>query len=708
MRCTLSVVALFLILPSLLMADVPETLSYQGVLTDAGGVVVADGSYDVTFRLYDVPSGGSPLWEETQSLQVVKGIFNAVLGSSNPLTLPFDTTYYLGISVGGGAELTPRVELTSAPYSLNSDMVRGANILPSTGYVGVGTDQPDRDVHINRDADEEVGIIIENNNMGASSTVSVTFADENGGMAAIALHDDDHPEYSGAMSILNNRPGGYINFLTGSLERMVIAEDGRVGIGVKSPIQMLDVSGGIRIDNTATGVAGSIRWTGTDFEGYDGSGWLSLTSLGGSLPSGTDGQTLRHSRSGWEAVSNLYNDGENIGIGTTTPLTRLDILGGNWDLDNTEGDLRIGNEAYRLEIGVDTSDASKPGTAYIRSQGGWEQLVLGSGSEDVMKINGHGIVNVGSYSLSSIFNVYGAMRLYRSGLTTYGIRFYTDTEGGRINLYDELGTLTATIKADEGGEGGWLKVQGGESSFFTVDGYGSISHQAKVTIFAPSTGSGVVFDVGKTGDESVLLPNNSVSAVEMLNEGGVASAIDGYIQNIGDGDLLECTITAPSSGYVLVIATTLILIDHYEGDKDAVSVGISDVSGEYNAPWYRNRVVVPASLPTSGYESSTTVHGLFPVDAGTKTFYMVSTALNSPGSARAGNRTMTCIFIPTAYGNIDSPYMSAVGSGGNPSTQVVSKDRGNERERSIRANMERIQRELDEMRRQLDEIIEGE
>jgi len=38
----------------------------------------------------------------------------------------------------------------------------------------------------------------------------------------------------------------------------------------------------------------------------------------------------------------------------------------------------------------------------------------------------------------------------------------------------------------------------------------------------------------------------------------------------------------------------------------------------------------------------------------------------------------------------------------------VSNSRGNERERSIRANMERIQRELDEMRRQLDEIMEGE
>ncbi len=42
-------------------ADVPATISHQGLLTDEQGLAVPDGEYDLTARLYDVPSGGSSL-----------------------------------------------------------------------------------------------------------------------------------------------------------------------------------------------------------------------------------------------------------------------------------------------------------------------------------------------------------------------------------------------------------------------------------------------------------------------------------------------------------------------------------------------------------------------------------------------------------------------------------------------------------------------
>ncbi|MBL7045280.1 MAG: hypothetical protein ISR98_01640 [Parcubacteria group bacterium] len=53
---------------------------------------------------------------------------------------------------------------------------------------------------------------------------------------------------------------------------------GSVGVGVVTPKQKLDVDGGIEIGNTTTETAGAIRWTGTDFEGYNGSSWVSLVS----------------------------------------------------------------------------------------------------------------------------------------------------------------------------------------------------------------------------------------------------------------------------------------------------------------------------------------------------------------------------------------------------------------------------------------------
>lgn len=47
-----------------------------------------------------------------------------------------------------------------------------------------------------------------------------------------------------------------------------------------------------------------------------------------SLPTGTAGQTLRHDGTDWVANSLLYNNGTNIGIGTTTPTNILDVATG--------------------------------------------------------------------------------------------------------------------------------------------------------------------------------------------------------------------------------------------------------------------------------------------------------------------------------------------------------------------------------------------
>lgn len=106
------------------LGQIPQTISYQGVLTDANGKAVPDGNYSLTFKLYNVDSGGVELWTETYpAVAVVKGIFNVILGSVNPLTLPFNQQYWLGIAVDGAPELTPRIQLTSSAYSLNTQSV---------------------------------------------------------------------------------------------------------------------------------------------------------------------------------------------------------------------------------------------------------------------------------------------------------------------------------------------------------------------------------------------------------------------------------------------------------------------------------------------------------------------------------------------------------------------------------------------------------
>jgi len=103
--------------------QIPQTMSYQGILTDGSGVVVPDGSYGLTLRIYDVETNGTALWSETHpSVAVVNGIFNVILGSVNPLNIAFDAQYWLEVEVNGSV-LSPRVQLTSAAYSLNAQSV---------------------------------------------------------------------------------------------------------------------------------------------------------------------------------------------------------------------------------------------------------------------------------------------------------------------------------------------------------------------------------------------------------------------------------------------------------------------------------------------------------------------------------------------------------------------------------------------------------
>ena len=123
---------------------IPETMSYQGRLTDGSGNAVADGNYSLTFNIYDVSAGGSALWTETHgAVATVNGIFNVILGSNDALNIAFDKQYWLGIKVGGGAELTPRIQLTSSPYSLSGWRLTGnAGTSPPTNFLGTTDNTP--------------------------------------------------------------------------------------------------------------------------------------------------------------------------------------------------------------------------------------------------------------------------------------------------------------------------------------------------------------------------------------------------------------------------------------------------------------------------------------------------------------------------------------------------------------------------------------
>ncbi|MFH1683737.1 MAG: hypothetical protein ABIA67_02510 [Candidatus Margulisiibacteriota bacterium] len=111
-------------------AAFPQQINYQGKLTDASNVPVADGTLSIVFTIYDAASGGSSLWTETQSVSTESGFFNVVLGSATSIGLDVFTgeASYLGIKVGTDSEMTPRQQLVSvgnAFYANNADQLDG-------------------------------------------------------------------------------------------------------------------------------------------------------------------------------------------------------------------------------------------------------------------------------------------------------------------------------------------------------------------------------------------------------------------------------------------------------------------------------------------------------------------------------------------------------------------------------------------------------
>ena len=670
-------------------AVIPQTINFQGVLTDGGGTVVSDGTYAVTFRLYDVPSGGSHLWEETHgTVTVTKGIFNVMLGSVVNFDLDFDTQYFLGISVEGEAELIPRVYLTSNAYCLGARGVYGdSNVIPSDGFVGIGTLLPNDPLTVQ--SDDAVGIRFNG------------YATAWAGIYVNAMQSTGKPQFGYMRGTL--KANTYVDtndywrlYMNGS-DRLTVTPDGYVGIGPTEPLEKLDVAGGIKIGVTSNTNAGTIRFSAGDFEGYDGSIWKSLTGTGGSsLPTGSTGQTLRHNGSDWIGVSNLYNDGSAIGIGTTSPTAPLDIAGGNWDLSATDGDLKIGDATYKLKIGVSTGGLGA-GTAGIRMEGGEKKLILGAGTAEVLTILDDGTTEFGSDTQS------GRMNLYGNGIAQPVIRAFPMTNGGIFYLYDEDYNVMACLTPDQSvNTGGYFYIRRNETETgFILDGNYSGGDEPSLGIYG-STRSAIL-NMYNSGNGSVSLPQDAISAYEVLDEPGGASYIEGSssVDLATDYTMIAAqSIQAPTNGYILVIASCQGQVTHAGGTLSSAEFGISDTYDSF--PVNQDVLLqLPSTAGTGVYCFPVTCTGFFAVAEGVHTFYFLG--IESSGSYYALDVQFTAIFIPSAYGTVESTLATGTGSPDGDREMVITEaDVVSQRAASEAANLARMERELSEIRAEVE------
>ena len=121
-------------------------ISVQGVVRNTDGSVFPTGNYSMRFRIYTVATGGTSIWTEEQNgIRIEGGVYSVLIGKVTPLgSIPFNQTLYLGVSVDGGTELSPRATFTAAPaarYALRSPGSTPAGMV--VAYAGPLSQVPD-------------------------------------------------------------------------------------------------------------------------------------------------------------------------------------------------------------------------------------------------------------------------------------------------------------------------------------------------------------------------------------------------------------------------------------------------------------------------------------------------------------------------------------------------------------------------------------
>ncbi len=146
----LMIFIIFLMIINSVSAGVPYLINYRGNLVEGGTPV--NGTKDINFQLYNVPTGGGPLWESgNKSIDLVNGAFAYTLGKDNSSIFSNidwkNKEIYLQVVIDNTIYLSPRERIGSVAYALVASKVEGITV--KDGNVGIGTNNPSDKLHVN-------------------------------------------------------------------------------------------------------------------------------------------------------------------------------------------------------------------------------------------------------------------------------------------------------------------------------------------------------------------------------------------------------------------------------------------------------------------------------------------------------------------------------------------------------------------------------
>ncbi len=333
--------------------------------------------------LYDVDTGGTALWTETKGVAVSSGNMATMLGDTTaiPPSVTFDRQYYVGVKIGDDAEMTPRLPFGAVPYALAMP-----NVYSVGGNVSIGTSVCTDAFRIGSSLAFHSG---GNKVIGFGYSPTLNKATLDGYPAEIRWAPTD-----GRLSLAtSSNPVSFGS--TPTLQTLLSLRQGNVGIGTTSPAQRLTVKGPADQPSVIALESGDTapQWASIHFNDRGTIKWGIGKKPDNSLEIG-DGIASRLA----------IVPGGNVGIGTGTPQTKLDVAG-----DATaSGALISGSGSMRL----DGNGLRSTGRLHIQSG---ENLYLnpweGAGAVYIGGGGGPGYLEVrGDAGVAGSVNTGGAVR----------------------------------------------------------------------------------------------------------------------------------------------------------------------------------------------------------------------------------------------------------------------------------------------------------
>lgn len=401
--------------------QIPDSLSFQGVLVDTTTGFPLNGPQNLDFRIYDAPIGGALLWNESHpATPVGRGLYSVILGSAgSPLTILFDKAYWLEMDLNGST-MTPRVPLTAGAYSFSSKSLFGtANVVPSSGSVGFGTNAPATNVHVVGSA-PVTRVQSTQTTGGASSYLQI------GRTNAGSFFQTGSVGLPGSGDYLEIASPQFIDFVASFASKMRISSGGvAVGDPLPGANAALTVNGALSLQDAApplaTGGFGKIYVSSGSLFYIDGGGATTDLTAAGIGGGGAGGQaTFWTGPSTLAGDNNFFWDNTNkrLGIKTTTPGAGLTVSGA---------------AIYESAIGI------------VNTGGGTEWRIASrtTGNLDFIKIPG------GTFTAMSIDDLTGNV-----GINTTAPSAKLDVVG-TFQLQDGTQGTNRFLKSDASGNASW-------------------------------------------------------------------------------------------------------------------------------------------------------------------------------------------------------------------------------------------------------------